>query len=89
MGGVLKRLLFVGIVVAGVALVARYVGPKLGPAAERAFENMPDDAPPKWMFNNITAIREQTTAISEQNERIVELLEGRQPAGSVPTESAV
>lgn len=72
MGGVLKRLLFVGIVVAGVALVARYVGPKLGPAAERAFENMPDDAPPKWMFNNITALREEHERILEQNERILD-----------------
>lgn len=35
---------------------------------ERMIERMPDDAPPKWMFRNITAIRENT-------ERTLELLE--------------
>jgi hypothetical protein len=50
---------------------------------------MPDDAPPKWMFNNIKAIREQTEAIGEQNERIVKLLESRHPVDSVPAGSAV
>jgi hypothetical protein len=69
-------------------VLARKLGPQMESSMDwgRIIERMPDDAPPKWMFNNITAIREQTTAISEQNERIVELLESRQPAGSVPTE---
>ena len=31
---------------------------------------MPDNAPPKWMFNNISEIRNNT-------ERIIELLESR------------
>lgn len=31
-------------------------------------EHMPEDAPPKWMFRNISAIRENT-------ERILQLLE--------------
>ena len=36
-------------------------------------EHMPEDAPPKWMFRNITTIRENT-------DRILELLESeRQP----------
>ena len=35
---------------------------------ERIFEKMPDDFPPKRMFLNVMAIR-------EQNERIIELLE--------------
>jgi hypothetical protein len=39
---------------------------------EKAFEAMPDNAPPKWMFRNITAIRENT-------ERIIELLERSAP----------
>ena len=28
-------------------------------------EGMPDDAPPKWMFSNIAAIRENTDRILE------------------------
>ena len=35
---------------------------------EKMIERMPETAPPKWMFRNITAIRENT-------ERIVGLLE--------------
>jgi hypothetical protein len=43
---------------------------------ERMIERMPENAPPKWMFRNITAIRENT-------ERIRELLESeRTPAES-------
>ena len=33
-------------------------------------ESMPDTAPPKWMFTNITAVRENT-------DRILEILETR------------
>jgi hypothetical protein len=89
MVAVLKRVLIVGVVIAGVAAVLRRVGPRMCPAANRAIEKMPDDAPPKWMFNNIKAIREQTEAIGEQNERIVKLLESRHPVDSVPAGSAV
>ncbi len=35
---------------------------------EQRIERMPDNAPPKWMFRSISAIRENT-------ERILELLE--------------
>ena len=35
---------------------------------------MPDNAPPKWMFSNISAIRSNT-------ERIIELLESESVAG--------
>ena len=40
---------------------------------------MPDNAPPKWMFRNITAIRENT-------DRILQLLESGQsePARRAP-----
>ena len=49
---------------------------------EETFERMPDNAPPKWMFRNITAIRENT-------DRILEILEpgrtGRErPVSSPP-----
>ncbi len=55
-------------VVAGVAFLVRRFGPEMGCVCERIFEKMPDDFPPKRMFLNVTAIR-------EQNERIIELLE--------------
>ena len=42
---------------------------------EQKFEAMPDNAPPKWMFRNITAIRENT-------ERILEIL-GERSTGVV------
>ena len=50
-------------------VLARRFGPKM-PAIdwEKRLEAMPDNAPPKWMFRNITAIRENT-------DRILELLE--------------
>ncbi|MGE5289065.1 MAG: hypothetical protein ACM3ML_18095 [Micromonosporaceae bacterium] len=35
---------------------------------EKRLEAMPDNAPPKWMFRNIAAIRDNT-------DRILELLE--------------
>ena len=41
---------------------------------EKKFDAMPDNAPPKWMFNNISAIRTNT-------ERIIELLEGETSRG--------
>ena len=55
-------------VVAGVALLIRRFGPETGCVCERIFEKVPDDFPPRRMFLNIVAIR-------EQNERIIELLE--------------
>jgi hypothetical protein len=45
---------------------------------EKRFESMPDNAPPKWMFRNISEIHDNT-------ERILELLDGS--AGAVPGES--
>jgi hypothetical protein len=30
---------------------------------EKRFERMPDNAPPKWMYRNITTIRENTDKI--------------------------
>ncbi len=54
--------------IAGVVLAARQFGVKMGDVCERVFEKMPDDFPPKRMFQNVTAIR-------EQNDRILSLLE--------------
>jgi hypothetical protein len=36
---------------------------------ETKLERMPDNAPPKWMFSNITAIRQNTDRILELAER--------------------
>ncbi len=54
---------------AGLAAAAKRLGPPRGGIDwEKRFERMPDNAPPKWMFNNIKAIRQNT-------DRILELLE--------------
>jgi hypothetical protein len=38
-------------------------------------ERMPDDAPPKWMFRNVTALREEHERILAQNRQILEQLQ--------------
>jgi hypothetical protein len=73
----MKKVLAVAAVLVGLGVLARRLGPKM-PAIdwEKRLEAMPDNAPPKWMFSNISAIRENT-------DRILKLLEsGRsEPAG--------
>jgi hypothetical protein len=76
----MKKMLVAAAVLVGVGVVVRRFGPKMGSIDwEKRFEAMPDNAPPKWMFRNITAIRENT-------DRILELLEsGRaEPARHAP-----
>jgi hypothetical protein len=64
-----KKLLISGAAVTGVALVAkRFASGSSGLDIGRLFERMPENAPPKLMFRNISAIRENT-------ERILQLLE--------------
>ena len=54
-------------------VLARRLGPKMRNVDwEKRLEAMPDNARPKWMFRNITAIRENT-------DRILQLLESGQP----------
>lgn len=55
MGGMKKALVGAGLLV-GLGVVAKRFGASM-------FENLPDDAPPKWMFSNIAAIRENTDRI--------------------------
>jgi hypothetical protein len=78
----MKRLLMIGAGVVGAALLARRFAPRCGGIdVERMIERMPDNAPPKWMFTNISAIRANT-------DRILDLLHAeRVPAGNghVPT----
>jgi hypothetical protein len=65
----MKKLLIVMAVFAGAALLVRRLVAGCGRIDwEQKFAAMPDNAPPKWMFTNIGAIRENT-------ERIIDLLE--------------
>ena len=74
----MKKVLAVAAVLAVLDVLARRLGPKM-PAIdwEKRLEAMPDNAPPKWMFRNITAIRENT-------DRILQLLEPGQPEPARP-----
>ena len=48
-------------VVAGLGLVVlRLIGPKVSKRMDRMFDEASEDFPPKWMYVNITAIRENT-----------------------------
>jgi hypothetical protein len=66
----------------GAAFLAKRLASKRG---ERDFgkmiERMPEGSPPRWVFDNVTAIRKNT-------DRILELLEGK-PASSGATEPPV
>ena len=76
----MKKVLVAAVTLVGVGVLARLLAPKMGSIDwEKRFEAMPDNAPPKWMFRNITAIRKNT-------DRILELLEsGRaEPAPHPP-----
>ena len=72
----MKRSLLIGAAALGAVLVARRFA--RGCASfdfEKMIERMPENSRPKWMFRNVTAIRENT-------ERILELVEAeRAPAG--------
>ena len=61
-----KALIIVG-ALAGVALLARRFARMCGGCNfGRMIERMPDEAPPKWMFRNISAIRANTEQILER-----------------------
>jgi hypothetical protein len=63
----MKKLIIAGAIVGAVILAKRWMSSG-GLDFGRVIERMPEDAPPKWMFRNISAIRENT-------ERILQLLE--------------
>jgi hypothetical protein len=72
-----KRPLIVAGIVVGGALAARRCASSCGGFNfEKMIERMPDDAPPKWMFRNISTIRENT-------DQILRLLENEQPPAEV------
>ena len=57
------KLFKLGAMIGGGILVMKLVGPKLSERMDRMFEEAPDDFPPKWMYLNIMAIRENTEQI--------------------------
>ncbi|MFZ0323774.1 MAG: hypothetical protein WAN48_06540 [Actinomycetes bacterium] len=54
----MKKVLLGATLAVGIGLLVKRFGPTM-------FENLSDDAPPKWMFRNIAAIRENTDRILE------------------------
>ena len=64
----MRKLIFAGVALTGAAILARRWARGGGVDFERMIERMPENAPPKWMFRNISAIRSNT-------ERILRLLE--------------
>jgi hypothetical protein len=74
----MKKILVFAAVAIGMAVAAKRFAPKMQDIDwEKRFERMPDTAPPKWMFNNIRAIRENT-------DRILDLLTGERSHTSEP-----
>jgi hypothetical protein len=61
-----KRWLVGGLAAAIVLLVARSASRSNGSFWRTALERMPESAPPRWMFENISAIRENGERILER-----------------------
>jgi hypothetical protein len=65
----MKKLILAAMAFIGIGVVIKLFAPKLKSAGwESKLARMPDDSRPKWMFRNITEIRDNT-------EHIIELLE--------------
>jgi hypothetical protein len=69
-----KVLFVVAVGIGAVVFAKRHVLSRDG-SLEGWVERLPDNAPPKWAFKNISAIRENT-------DRILELLEREQKAST-------
>jgi hypothetical protein len=77
-----KGLLLFAAVLVGLVILAKRFGSKMANIDwEERFERMPDNAPPKWMFRNITAIRENT-------DRILEVLDQDRSQSATPGSDA-
>jgi hypothetical protein len=61
-----KALIIAGGIAVGALLAKQFAPTFEGIDWEKKLAEMPDEAPPKWMFNNITAIRENTDRLVEQ-----------------------
>ncbi len=67
----MKKLLITAVAVVGLGVVLKRFAPKFENVDwEQRFARMPDRSPRRWMFRNISGIRDNT-------ERIIELLEIR------------
>jgi hypothetical protein len=67
----MKKLIVAVALLVGAGYLAKRFAPKLGDVDwEQHFAALPDNAPPKWMFRNISEIHEDT-------DRILELLDDR------------
>jgi hypothetical protein len=74
----MKRVLVVVPIVVGAAFAAKRLAGRRGHIDFAArIAAMPDNAPPKWVFTNVSAIRANT-------ERILELLEQQPPRAPAP-----
>lgn len=77
-----KSLVFAALVIGGLVILAKRFGPRMQNIDwEKRFEQMPDNAPPKWMFRNISAIRENT-------DRILEVLDQDRSLSTAPGSAA-
>jgi hypothetical protein len=77
----MKKFIVTVAVLVGVGYLAKRVASKFGGMDwEQRFAAMPDNAPPKWMFRNISEIHANTG-------RILDLLENRAERGSEPPEA--
>jgi hypothetical protein len=79
----MKRIAVLIPIVAVAVLLAKWLGPRAGQFdfASR-IAAMPDSAPPKWIFDNVTAIRANT-------DRILDLLQRQATAEPEPPAPAV
>ena len=73
----MRRIYWLPLIGGGLLLVRRFGFPKMrtraGEMCDRMFEGMPESFPPKRLFMNVEAIR-------EQNDRLLELLEADREA---------
>jgi len=77
----MKKIIVAVAVLVGVGFVVKRFAPRFGDVDwEQRFAAMPDNAPPKWMYRNISEIHDNT-------ERILVLLEGRDDEASEPSEA--
>ncbi len=80
----MKRIAVLIPIVAVAVLLVKRLGPRVGQFdfASR-IAAMPDSAPPKWIFDNVTAIRENTDRILDLLQRQA-TAEPEHPAPAVP-----
>jgi len=60
----MKKVLLLAALLVGLGVVAKRLCPMTGNVDwQKRFERMPESSPPKWMFRNISAIRDNTDRI--------------------------